>query len=112
MTSFVKGTLLLTIVIFLSKLFGFVYRMQFMRIAGEEVVGIYMTAYPAFIFFISLVQLGLPIALTKVVADFYAKGKKVEAASVLKTCMRISTISIIILLPVLFFITQIGRAHV
>ena len=105
MTSFVKGTLVLTIVIFLSKLFGFVYRMQFMRIAGEEVVGIYMTAYPAFVFFISLVQLGLPIALTKVVADFYAKGKKIEAASVLKKCLHISTISIIILLPILFFIT-------
>ena len=105
MTSFVKGTLMLTIVIFLSKLFGFFYRMQFMRIAGEEVVGIYMTAYPAFIFFISLVQLGLPIALTKIVADFYAKGKKIEAASVLKKCMKISTISIIVLLPVLFFIT-------
>ena len=96
---------MLTIVIFLSKLFGFFYRMQFMRIAGEEVVGIYMTAYPAFIFFISLVQLGLPIALTKIVADFYAKGKKIEAASVLKKCMKISTISIIVLLPVLFFIT-------
>lgn len=105
MTSFVKGTLMLTIVIFLSKLFGFFYRMQFMRIAGEEVVGIYMTAYPAFIFFISLVQLGLPIALTKIVADFYAKGKKIEAASVLKKCMKISTISIIVLLPVLFLIT-------
>ncbi len=52
--------------------------MQFMRIAGEEVVGIYMTAYPAFIFFISLVQLGLPIAITKIVAELHAKGKIAE----------------------------------
>ncbi|WP_431027319.1 putative polysaccharide biosynthesis protein [Lysinibacillus sp. LZ02] len=105
MASFVKGTLLLTVVIFLSKLFGFVYRMQFMRIAGEEVVGIYMTAYPAFIFFISLVQLGLPIALTKVVAELYAKGKITDTKSVLKTCLRISTVSILVFLPILAFIT-------
>ncbi|MGM9946265.1 MAG: oligosaccharide flippase family protein [Lysinibacillus sp.] len=105
MASFVKGTLLLTVVIFLSKLFGFVYRMQFMRIAGEEVVGIYMTAYPAFIFFISLVQLGLPIAITKIVAELHAKGKIAETKSVLKTSLIISTISIILLLPILAFIT-------
>ncbi len=47
--------------------------MQFMRIAGEEAVGIYMTAYPAFIFFISLIQLGLPIAVAKIVAELLAK---------------------------------------
>ena len=105
MASFVKGTLLLTVVIFLSKLFGFVYRMQFMRIAGEEVVGIYMTSYPAFIFFISLVQLGLPIAITKIVAELHAKGKIAETKSVLKTSLIISTISIILLLPILAFIT-------
>lgn len=50
MGSFVKGTIFLTFVIFLSKLFGFIYRMQFMRVAGEEAVGIYMTSYPAFVF--------------------------------------------------------------
>ncbi|UZM98509.1 hypothetical protein OL548_28675 [Lysinibacillus sp. MHQ-1] len=47
--------------------------MQFMRIAGEEAVGIYMTVYPAFIFFISLIQLGLPIAVAKIVAELLAK---------------------------------------
>lgn len=36
--------------IFLSKFLGFIYRMQFVRLTGEETVGIYMTAYPAFIF--------------------------------------------------------------
>ena len=105
MASFVKGTLLLSVVIFLSKLFGFVYRMQFMRIAGEEVVGIYMTAYPAFIFFISLVQLGLPTAITKIVAELHAKGKIVETQSVLKTSLIISTVSIVCLLPLLVLIT-------
>ena len=63
MGSFLKGTLFLMFVIFISKLFGFVYRMQFMRIAGEEAVGLYMTAYPTFIFFISLLLSSFPIRL-------------------------------------------------
>lgn len=84
MSSFVRGTLFLMFVIFLSKLFGFFYRMQFMRIAGEEAVGIYMTVYPAFIFFISLIQLGLPIAVAKIVAELLAK---INAKAYLASCV-------------------------
>ena len=73
------------VAVFLSKLLGFVYRIQFMRIAGEEAVGIYMTAYPAFIFFLSLVQLGIPIAIAKVIAELNAKGKSTKIPSVMRT---------------------------
>ena len=48
MSTFIRGTAILMIAVFMSKLLGFVYRIQFMRVAGEEAVGIYMTAYPAF----------------------------------------------------------------
>lgn len=62
--------------VFLSKLLGFLYRMQFMRVAGEEAVGTYMAAYPAFIFFLSLVQLGIPIAVAKIIAELHAKKER------------------------------------
>lgn len=89
-------------VIFLSKLFGFVYRMQFMRIGGEEAVGIYMTAYPAFIFFISLIQIGLPIAIAKIVAELHAKQKQHLIAAVMKTSIAWTIISAVICMPILF----------
>lgn len=88
-------------VIFLSKLFGFVYRMQFMRIGGEEAVGIYMTAYPAFIFFISLVQLGIPIAVAKIVAELQAKQRTQLIPSVMKTSVAWTLLSSIICMPIL-----------
>nr|WP_245827577.1 oligosaccharide flippase family protein [Paenisporosarcina indica] len=50
MSTFLRGTMVLMGAVFLSKLFGFVFRIQFVRIAGEEAVGIYTAAYPAFIF--------------------------------------------------------------
>ncbi|MGE7666202.1 putative polysaccharide biosynthesis protein [Ureibacillus composti] len=107
MGSFVKGTIFLTLVIFLSKLFGFVYRMQFMRIAGEEAVGVYMTAYPAFIFFISLVSLGLPIAVAKIVAELHAKKKDGQLQAVLKTAIKWSVFFIILFIPLLYFFIPI-----
>ena len=105
MKSLLRGTLFLAFVLLLSKLLGFIYRMLFSRIAGEEAVGIYMTVYPTFIFFISIVQLGLPIAITKFVAQFYATGQQDKQAAVIKKAVRISTWSIIIFLPALLFVS-------
>lgn len=101
MASFVRGTIFLTVVIFLSKLFGFIYRMQFMRVAGEEAVGVYMTAYPAYIFFVSVLQLGIPIAVAKVIAELYAKRQMGQLHSVMKTASVWSVLSIILFTPVL-----------
>ncbi|MGE7021083.1 oligosaccharide flippase family protein [Solibacillus cecembensis] len=103
MGSFMKGTFFLMFVILISKLFGFVYRMQFMQIAGEEAVGLYMTSYPTFIFFISLIQLGIPIAVTKIIAEYYAKNKDEHILSVMKTAIKISFISILIFFPIVAF---------
>ncbi|AWE08153.1 stage V sporulation protein B [Lysinibacillus sp. 2017] len=101
MGSFLKGTLFLMFVIFISKLFGFVYRMQFMRIAGEEIVGLYMTSYPAFIFFISVIQFGIPIAVAKLVAHVHAKQKDEHISSIMRTATKLSFLFIIIFTPII-----------
>lgn len=70
-----------------------------MRIAGEEAVGIYMTAYPAFIFFLSLVQLGVPIAIAKVIAELDAKGQSVKLPAVMKTATFITILTSAVFIP-------------
>lgn len=99
MKSFIRGTFILMLAIFLSKLLGFVFRIQFMRIAGEEAVGIYMTAYPAFIFILSLVQLGVPIAIAKLVAELDVKGKKEEIRSVMRSASLLTFFTAIAFIP-------------
>ncbi|WP_318615158.1 oligosaccharide flippase family protein [Sporosarcina sp. YIM B06819] len=99
MSSFIRGTVVLMVAVFLSKLLGFVFRIQFMRIAGEEAVGIYMTAYPAFIFFLSLVQLGVPIAIAKVIAELDAKGQSVQLPAVMKTATFITILTSAVFIP-------------
>ena len=99
MSSFIRGTVVLMVAVFLTKLLGFVFRIQFMRIAGEEAVGIYMTAYPAFIFFLSLVQLGVPIAIAKVIAELEAKGQSVRIPSLMKTASFITILTSVVFIP-------------
>ncbi|MFC7364742.1 MULTISPECIES: putative polysaccharide biosynthesis protein [Bhargavaea] len=101
MSTFFRGTIILMGAVFLSKFFGFIYRMQFMRVAGEEAVGTYMTAYPAFIFFLALIQLGLPIGVAKVVAELHAKGERNGLQQVMRTSVILSVAASVVLLPLL-----------
>lgn len=77
--------------------------MQFMRIAGEEAVGLYMTSYPTFIFFISLIQVGIPIAIAKLIAQVHAKNKDEHISVIMRTAIRLSIISIIVFSPLVAF---------
>lgn len=99
MKSFIRGTFILMLAIFLSKLLGFVFRIQFIRIAGEEAVGIYMTAYPAFIFFLSLVQLGIPVAIAKIIAALEAKQQYEKIQSVMKSAAILTIFTAIAFIP-------------
>lgn len=99
LSSFIRGTAVLMGAAFLTKLLGFVFRIQFMRIAGEEAVGIYMTAYPAFIFFLSLVQLGIPVAIAKVIAELDVTGNRSKIPAVMRTAYIITFITSILFIP-------------
>jgi len=103
LSTFLRGTMVLMGAVFLSKLFGFVFRIQFVRIAGEEAVGIYSAAYPAFIFFLSLITLGLPIAVAKITAELHAGKKHAEIQALMRKVWKLTWLSIIIFGPILFF---------
>ncbi|SER84977.1 oligosaccharide flippase family protein [Psychrobacillus sp. OK032] len=104
MSTFLKGSLVLMLSIFLSKFLGFIYRMQFVRLTGEEAVGIYMTAYPAFIFFLSLIQLGIPIAIAKIIAELRTRNAISKYFTVMRTSVIITVISILIFTPLFLFV--------
>ncbi|MDW0109614.1 putative polysaccharide biosynthesis protein [Sporosarcina aquimarina] len=111
MSSFIRGTLVLMIAVFMTKLLGFVYRIQFMRVAGEEAVGIYMTAFPAFIFFLSLVQLGVPIAIAKVIAELKAKGETTRFSQVMRTSTMITICTALVFIPLsILFIPYLSES--
>ena len=91
--------------IFLSKFLGFIYRMQFVRLTGEETVGIYMTAYPAFIFFLSIVQLGIPTAMSKIIAELRTRNAVSDYFAVMRTSVIVTVIAILIFTPLFIFVT-------
>ena len=60
----------------ITRLLGFINRIVVARLMGEEGVGLYMMAMPSLFLIITLTQIGLPIAISKRVAEANAMNDK------------------------------------
>lgn len=73
---FIQSTLILTIGGLLTKLLGMFIKIEIARKIGSEGLGLYMLILPTFLLFINISQLGLPLALSKLVAEETRNNKK------------------------------------
>jgi stage V sporulation protein B len=80
MSKFLKGTIILLVAGFVTRVLGFINRIVIARFIGEEGVGLYMMAFPTLILIVTVTQLGLPVAISKNIAEAEAKGdtKKIK----------------------------------
>lgn len=78
MSKFLKGTFILLIAGLITRVLGFINRIVIARSIGEEGVGLYMMAFPTFILVVTLTQMGLPVAISKNIAEAEAKGNYAE----------------------------------
>lgn len=67
--SFFKGALILSLAGIISKLLGAVYRIPFARLVGDEGMGLYQMAYPFYTLILAVSTAGIPLAISKLVAE-------------------------------------------
>ena len=67
--SFKTSVIILLIGGLLTKILGMFIKIVMSRLMGTEGIGLYMMILPTFTLFIGLSQFGLPIALSKLVAE-------------------------------------------
>lgn len=67
--SFIRGTLILIFAGLITRILGFINRIVIARIMGAEGVGLYVMAVPTLLLIITLTQIGLPVAISKLVAE-------------------------------------------
>lgn len=94
--SFLRGTLILIIAGLITRFLGFVNRIVVARIMGEEGVGLYMMAVPTFILAITLTQLGLPVAISKLVAEAETLGDRPKIKKILVVSLAVTGVTSII----------------
>ncbi|RSD24085.1 stage V sporulation protein B [Mesobacillus subterraneus] len=107
MSKFLKGTFILLIAGLITRVLGFINRIVIARSIGEEGVGLYMMAFPAMMLVVTITQLGLPVAISKNVAEAEARGdfKKIKKILVVSLATTISLS--IIFTPALIFLSPI-----
>ncbi|WHX99439.1 stage V sporulation protein B [Neobacillus sp. DY30] len=107
MSKFLKGTFILLIAGLITRVLGFINRIVIARSIGEEGVGLYMMAYPTFILVVTLTQMGLPVAISKNIAEAEAKGNHQETKKILVVSLAITIALSLIFTPALILLAPI-----
>lgn len=101
--SFMKGTFVLSIAAFVNRILGFISGMYIARVLGAEGIGLLMMAQPLVPLVITITELGLPVAISKLVAEADARGDKAKIKRILHVSLAItSTLSITLTTVCLF----------
>ncbi|MGM8214221.1 stage V sporulation protein B [Bacillaceae bacterium W0354] len=99
--TFIKGALILIIAGMISRLLGFVNRIVLARLLGDEGVGVYMLALPALFLMITLSQIGIPVAVSKLIAEANIQQDRKRIRKILFISFTI-TISLSVILTIAF----------
>ncbi|WP_299087607.1 stage V sporulation protein B [uncultured Metabacillus sp.] len=102
--TFLRGTLILILAGFITRVLGFINRIVVARFIGEEGVGLYMMAVPTLVLVITITQLGLPVAISKLVAEAEAQGDQKRIKKILVVSLAITGTLSILFTPAMVFL--------
>lgn len=67
--SFLKGAVILVAASLVTRVLGFVYKIFLSRMIGAEGIGLFYTVFPILMFAITITTAGLPVAISKLIAE-------------------------------------------
>lgn len=85
--SFFRGAFILSMAGLLSKILGAFYRIPFSHMVGPEGIGLYQMAYPIYTMLLALSTAGIPVAISKMVAENAAQGNFRGARKILRLAL-------------------------
>ncbi|MEW4284204.1 stage V sporulation protein B [Priestia koreensis] len=92
MSKFLQGTIVLIVAGLITRVLGFINRVVLARVVGEEGVGLYMMVMPTLFLVMTLTQLGLPVAISKLVAEAEAIGDRSKIKKIIVVSLSITSI--------------------
>lgn len=107
---FLQGALILTIAALISKILGAIYRIPLQQLAGDSGLAIYGAVYPVYSTIMLLVVAGIPVALSKMIAEQVAIGNAVEEKRIVRLSLQfISVLGVFFFLVLFFGANKIAR---
>ncbi len=87
--SFIYGTIVLVAANLFNRSIGFIYQIAMMRMIHPEGVGLFNIAYPIYVLMVVVASLGIPVAISKLVAEEIAKNNFPGAFRIFKLSLYI-----------------------
>lgn len=87
--SVLHGAFLLSLAGIACKILGASYRIPLVRMIGDEGIGLYQMAYPVYLVFMALSTAGMPLSISKLVAERTALGDREGARRVLRLALAV-----------------------
>lgn len=103
---FIKSTIILVIGGLISKILAMVIRIILTNVVGTEGIGLYMLVLPTFVLFITLGNMGVTVALSKLVSEKKKNNKKL-VLSIIPTILIFNFILMLLLLLIAPLIAKI-----
>jgi stage V sporulation protein B len=101
--SFLKGAMILTLAGVASRILGAVYRIPLARLVGSEGVGLAGLVYPLYIILLTVSTLGIPIAISKLIAERVAIGDSRGVQRVFVIALAVLSVSGLVFSAALYF---------
>ncbi|MFC0270130.1 stage V sporulation protein B [Metabacillus herbersteinensis] len=105
--TFLKGTLILILAGLITRVLGFINRIVVVKFIGAEGVGLYMMAVPTLVLVITITQLGLPVAISKLVAEAEAQGDQRKIKKIFVVSLSITGTLSLLFTPAMIFLAPI-----
>ena len=85
--TFLQGAVILGGAGLIIKVLGAFFRIPLANIIGDTGMGYYQTAYPVYVLLLTLSTAGIPVAISRMVAERYATDNPYEAHRVFRTAL-------------------------
>jgi len=105
-----KGTLILTVANLINRLLGLVNQALVLRLMGSEGYGLFQLAIPIYLLLLILTTAGIPIAISKLVAEEHARGNFLKARKVLQwSVLRLGLTGLVVALGLALILPKLGN---
>lgn len=86
-SNFITGALLISLGGLFAKILGALYRIPLTNIIGSYGMGVYQLIFPPYILFLTVAQAGIPVSLSRVIAEKTQLGDEKGAKKVFRFCL-------------------------
>ena len=104
--NYMHGAAILTIGVIIMKILGFFYKIPLGNILGDEGYSMFLSAYNVYYVFFTLATAGLPVALSRLVAEADANGRAKQEEKTFRVALVSFTALGLVFAAIMFFFPQ------